>query len=150
MSKAISDKRLAAAGPSTTRIASHLPIPKPPRSLQALPVPPESNAGKSQTRKSSTVASAASSTKARAFLQEGIAQRAVDIDITYIYGYGFPAWRGGPMFYADTVGLPKILARIQDFEKKHGSDLWSPAPLLVRLAAEGKKFKDFDKQKEAQ
>ena len=82
-------------------------------------------------------------------LEEGIAQRAVDIDITYIYGYGFPAWRGGPMFYADTVGLPKVLARIEEFEKKHGSDLWSPAPLLTELAASGQKFKDFDKRKEA-
>jgi 3-hydroxyacyl-CoA dehydrogenase len=82
-------------------------------------------------------------------LQDGIAQRAVDIDITYIYGYGFPAWRGGPMFYADTVGLPKIVARIEELEKQHGSDLWSPAPLLKQLAAAGKKFKDFDKQKEA-
>ena len=81
-------------------------------------------------------------------LEDGIAQRAVDIDITYIYGYGFPAWRGGPMFYADTVGLPKLLARIEEFEKKHGSDLWAPAPLLKKLVADGKKFKDFDKQKE--
>jgi 3-hydroxyacyl-CoA dehydrogenase len=80
-------------------------------------------------------------------LEDGIALRAVDIDITYIYGYGFPAWRGGPMFYADTVGLPKLLARIEDFEKKHGPDLWEPAPLLKKLAAAGKNFKDFDQQK---
>ena len=53
------------------------------------------------------------------------------------------------MFYADTVGLLKALARIEEFEKKHGSDLWAPAPLLRKLAAEGKKFRDFDKQKEA-
>jgi 3-hydroxyacyl-CoA dehydrogenase len=78
-------------------------------------------------------------------LEERIAQRAVDIDITYIYGYGFPAWRGGPMFYADTVGLPKILARIAEFEKKHGADLWSPAPLLKQLSESGKTFKDFDR-----
>jgi len=52
------------------------------------------------------------------------------------------------MFYADTVGLPKVLARIEEFEKKHGADLWTPAPLLEKLVAEGKKFKDFDKQKE--
>jgi 3-hydroxyacyl-CoA dehydrogenase len=78
-------------------------------------------------------------------LEERIAQRAVDIDITYIYGYGFPAWRGGPMFYADTVGLPKILAKIAEFEKKHGPDLWAPAPLLKQLAASGKTFKDLDR-----
>jgi 3-hydroxyacyl-CoA dehydrogenase len=82
-------------------------------------------------------------------LEDGIALRSVDIDITYIYGYGFPAWRGGPMFYADTVGLPKVLARIEEFEKKHGADLWAPAPLLKQLVAEGKTFKDFDKRKEA-
>jgi 3-hydroxyacyl-CoA dehydrogenase len=73
-------------------------------------------------------------------LEEGIALRAVDIDIVYLNGYGFPAWRGGPMFYAETVGLNKVLARIQEFEKQHGSDLWSPAPLIVKLAAEGGTF----------
>jgi 3-hydroxyacyl-CoA dehydrogenase len=73
-------------------------------------------------------------------LEEGIALRAVDIDIVYLNGYGFPAWRGGPMFYADTIGLDKVLARIEEFEKAHGSDLWEPAPLLRKLAADGKKF----------
>jgi 3-hydroxyacyl-CoA dehydrogenase len=77
-------------------------------------------------------------------LEDGIALRAVDIDITYIYGYGFPAWRGGPMFYADTVGLNNVLMRIQELQRKHGSDLWSPAPLLERLAKEGRTFVDFD------
>ncbi len=81
-------------------------------------------------------------------LEEGIALRSVDIDITYIYGYGFPAWRGGPMFYADTVGLSNVLASIEQFEKRHGPDLWSPAPLLRRLAESGKRFGDFDKEKE--
>ena len=80
-------------------------------------------------------------------LEDGIALRAVDIDITYIYGYGFPAWRGGPMFYADTVGLTNVLMRIRELEKKHGPDLWSPAPLLERLANEGRTFTDFDKIK---
>ena len=78
-------------------------------------------------------------------LEEGLALRAVDIDIIYINGYGFPAYRGGPMWYADTVGLKKVYQRIQDFEKQHGS-LWAPAPLLKRLAEEGKTFADFDKQ----
>jgi 3-hydroxyacyl-CoA dehydrogenase len=58
----------------------------------------------------------------------------------YLYGYGFPAWRGGPMFYADTVGPGKVLARIEEFEKQHGSDLWAPAPLLRRLAESGGSF----------
>jgi 3-hydroxyacyl-CoA dehydrogenase len=73
-------------------------------------------------------------------LEEGIALRPVDIDIVYLHGYGFPVWRGGPMFYADTVGLPKVLAKIKEFEKRHGSDLWTPAPLLERLAAAEKTF----------
>jgi 3-hydroxyacyl-CoA dehydrogenase len=83
-------------------------------------------------------------------LGEGIALRAVDIDVVYLNGYGFPAWRGGPMFYADTVGLGKVLARVEEFEARHGSDLWSPAPLLKRLAQEGKTFADADKQKGGQ
>jgi 3-hydroxyacyl-CoA dehydrogenase len=82
-------------------------------------------------------------------LEDGIALRAVDIDITYIYGYGFPAWRGGPMFYADTIGLDNVLMRIQELEHRHGSDLWSPAPLLERLVREGQTFEAFDKQKES-
>ncbi|MDQ1474397.1 MAG: 3-hydroxyacyl-CoA dehydrogenase, partial [Bryobacterales bacterium] len=73
-------------------------------------------------------------------LEEGIALRAVDIDVVYMNGYGFPAWRGGPMFYADTVGLDKVLARVEEFEKVHGPDLWAPAPLLRRLAEAGKTF----------
>jgi 3-hydroxyacyl-CoA dehydrogenase len=79
-------------------------------------------------------------------LEEGIALRAVDIDIIYINGYGFPPYRGGPMWYADTVGLKKVCDRIREFEKQHGP-LWTPAPLLVRLADSGKKFADFDKDK---
>jgi 3-hydroxyacyl-CoA dehydrogenase len=73
-------------------------------------------------------------------LEEGVALRSVDIDITYLYGYGFPAWRGGPMFYADTVGLRNVLARIQEFEKMHSPDLWAPAPLLRKLAESGSSF----------
>src|SRR5579885_1910921 len=82
-------------------------------------------------------------------LEEGIALRAVDIDIVYLNGYGFPAWRGGPMFYADTVGLKNVLAKVEEFEKKHGSDLWAPAPLLRKLAEAGKTFEAWDKEKEA-
>ena len=95
-----------------------------------------SNGAQFRTKKSWNAAYTGSINEGARILEDGIAQRAVDIDITYIYGYGFPAWRGGPMFYADTVGLPKVLARIEEFEKKHGSDLWTPAPLLKQLAAE--------------
>jgi len=82
-------------------------------------------------------------------LEEGIALRAVDIDVTYLYGYGFPAWRGGPMFYADTVGLHRVLARIEEFEKQHGPDLWAAAPLLQNLVAQDRSFASFDEGKEA-
>ncbi|HVP00379.1 MAG TPA: 3-hydroxyacyl-CoA dehydrogenase NAD-binding domain-containing protein [Bryobacteraceae bacterium] len=81
-------------------------------------------------------------------LEEGIALRSVDIDIVYLNGYGFPAWRGGPMFYADTVGLKNVLAKIEEFERRHG-ELWAPAPLLKKLASEGKTFGDFDREKES-
>jgi 3-hydroxyacyl-CoA dehydrogenase len=63
-------------------------------------------------------------------LEEGIAQRAGDIDVVYITGYGFPAYRGGPMFYADTIGLRRVRDRILEFG-------WTPAALLDRLAREG-------------
>jgi 3-hydroxyacyl-CoA dehydrogenase len=82
-------------------------------------------------------------------LEEGIALRAVDIDIVYLTGYGFPAWRGGPMFYADTIGLKNVLAKVEEFEKRHGSDLWAPAPLLRKLAEAGKTFESWDKEKES-
>jgi len=76
-------------------------------------------------------------------LEEGYALRAVDIDIIYLNGYGFPASRGGPMWYADTVGLKKVYERILDFQKHHG-ELWEPAPLLKKLAEQGKGFADFN------
>ena len=69
-------------------------------------------------------------------IEEGIAQRSGDIDVVYVYGYGFPAWRGGPMFYADEIGLDKVLARIREFHERFG-DNWTPAPLLERLVADG-------------
>ena len=73
-------------------------------------------------------------------LGEGIALRAADIDIVYLNGYAFPAWRGGPMFYADSLGLKTVLARVEEFQRRHGDDLWQPAPLLRRLAETGGTF----------
>src|SRR5690606_18080730 len=76
-------------------------------------------------------------------LEEGIALRASDIDIVYLTGYGFPVFRGGPMFYADRVGLMKVARTMEKFAKRPGvtnSDFWQPAPLLAKLAAEGKTF----------
>lgn len=75
-------------------------------------------------------------------LEDGFAMRAVDIDIIYINGYGFPAFRGGPMWYADTVGLKKVCDRVREFEVRHG-EVWQPAPLLKHLAEQGKIFADF-------
>jgi 3-hydroxyacyl-CoA dehydrogenase len=77
-------------------------------------------------------------------LEKGIALRAVDIDIIYLNGYGFPAYRGGPMWYADTVGLKRVYDRISEFHQQHG-ELWEPAPLLKRLAQDGRTFSEFQK-----
>ena len=77
-------------------------------------------------------------------LEEGLALRAVDIDLIYINGYGFPAHRGGPLHYADAVGLDRVLSRLRDFERQHGP-WWSPAPLLERLAREGEAFAAYDR-----
>ena len=73
-------------------------------------------------------------------IEEGIALRASDVDMVYLTGYGFPAHRGGPMFYADTVGLAKVLAAIEKFMQGYNGNQWKPAPLLVKLAQEGKRF----------
>jgi 3-hydroxyacyl-CoA dehydrogenase len=81
-------------------------------------------------------------------LEEGFALRAVDIDIIYLNGYGFPAYRGGPMWYADTVGLKKVYERICEFHKQHGEN-WTPAPLLRQLAEQGKTFAEFSSDKAA-
>jgi 3-hydroxyacyl-CoA dehydrogenase len=78
--------------------------------------------------------------EAASILEEGIALRASDIDMVYLTGYGFPPYRGGPMFYADTVGLPTVLAAIEGFQKGYMGEVWKPAPLLVKLAKEGRTF----------
>lgn len=75
-------------------------------------------------------------------LEEGIAARASDIDMVYITGYGFPFFRGGPMLYADQVGLFNVVQAMKRFQKNPNDDakFWEPAPLLAKLAAEGKSF----------
>ncbi|NML63511.1 3-hydroxyacyl-CoA dehydrogenase [Massilia sp. RP-1-19] len=73
-------------------------------------------------------------------LEEGIAMRASDIDMVYLTGYGFPLFRGGPMFYADQVGLSNVLMAMDKYAKGRHGDAWTPAPLMVKLAAEGKGF----------
>ena len=74
-------------------------------------------------------------------LDEGIAVRASDIDVTYVYGYGWPVYRGGPMHYANSLGLDKVLAKIRHYHETTGDDFWAPSPLLVSLAEQGKRFK---------
>ena len=80
--------------------------------------------------------------EAALILQEGIAQRASDIDMVYLTGYGFPLHRGGPMLYADMVGLPRVLASIERFAAARHGEAWQAAPLLKQLVAEGKGFCD--------
>jgi 3-hydroxyacyl-CoA dehydrogenase len=78
-------------------------------------------------------------------VEDGIAQRSSDIDIVYLNGYGFPAWRGGPMFYADQVGLSEVARALRHIAAQPHADkaFWTPAPLLARLAQEGKTFSGY-------
>jgi 3-hydroxyacyl-CoA dehydrogenase len=78
-------------------------------------------------------------------LEEGVASRSGDIDVIWINGYGFPLWRGGPMFYADTVGLPYVRDRLREFAMVTGDKRHEPAPLLDQLAAEGRSFGSLTK-----
>jgi 3-hydroxyacyl-CoA dehydrogenase len=82
-------------------------------------------------------------------LEEGIAIRASDIDIVYTSGYGFPRYRGGPMFYADTVGLKVIYDRILEFQKTLDPQYWQPAPLLEKLALAGSSFAQWQAERKA-
>ena len=70
-------------------------------------------------------------------LEEGISQRPSDIDVVWVNGYGWPVYRGGPMFYADTVGLDNVLAKLKEFQEQDNDDFWKPAPLIENLVAEG-------------
>ena len=76
-------------------------------------------------------------------LEEGIAQRASDLDIVWLYGFGFPRYRGGPMFYADSIGLKNVYEAMQGFYEIH-RDWLEPAPLLERLAREDRTFAEWD------
>jgi len=75
-------------------------------------------------------------------LEEGVASRPSDVDVVWLTGYGFPRYRGGPLFYADRLGIAHVLARIEALRERFGEAFWSPAPLLVRLAASGRGFLD--------
>jgi 3-hydroxyacyl-CoA dehydrogenase len=73
-------------------------------------------------------------------LEEGLAIRASDIDVIWVYGYGWPVYRGGPMFWADQIGLKVLRDRMLDFRRQTGDDFWTPAPRLATLADQGKGF----------
>jgi len=77
-------------------------------------------------------------------VREGIALRPLDVDVTFLYGYGFPRFRGGPMKWADMVGLDKILADIREFAKEDAL-FWTPSPLLVELVEKGENFESLNK-----
>jgi 3-hydroxyacyl-CoA dehydrogenase len=76
-------------------------------------------------------------------IEEGIALRPLDVDVVFLNGYGFPRHRGGPMKYADSIGLPKILQDILDFSKEEPL-FWRPSALLQRLVAEGRDFSSLN------
>lgn len=81
-------------------------------------------------------------------LQEGVAQRPSDIDVVYVFGYGFPAFRGGPMHYADSIGLTKVYDTICKFKEQYGEKYWQPAQLLERLVKENKTLTQWAKEKD--
>jgi 3-hydroxyacyl-CoA dehydrogenase len=76
-------------------------------------------------------------------LEEGISYRPSDIDVVWVNGYGWPVYRGGPMYYADSIGLDKVMAGLKEFQEQDGDNFWEPAPLIKKLVAEGKGFKDM-------
>ncbi|MCB1845128.1 MAG: 3-hydroxyacyl-CoA dehydrogenase, partial [Halioglobus sp.] len=76
-------------------------------------------------------------------LEDGIAARASDIDVVWINGYGFPRHRGGPLHYADRVGLDTVLARVCEFSERFGERYWKPPALLVDLAKNNGRFADI-------
>lgn len=76
-------------------------------------------------------------------LEEGIAQRPSDIDVVYVFGYAFPVAKGGPMYYADQIGLKQVYDKICEFRDRDGEQYWQPAPLLKQLAEAGKTFAEW-------
>ena len=97
---------------------------------------------RSATRRSSSARIYPMVNEGAKILEEGMAQRASDIDVVWVNGYGWPVYRGGPMFYADLVGPDKVLAKMKDFEATMGDD-FKPAPLLEKLVAEKKQLQDL-------
>jgi 3-hydroxyacyl-CoA dehydrogenase len=80
-------------------------------------------------------------------LEEGVASRAGDVDVVWCAGYGFPRYRGGPLFYADTIGLKTVYDGMMKYRDQFGPMHWEPSPLLTRLVAEGRSLRDWDKSR---
>jgi 3-hydroxyacyl-CoA dehydrogenase len=101
-----------------------------------------SRRARSRTKRSCSAWCSALVNEAAHILEEGIANKASDIDVVYIFGYGFPVYRGGPLNYANEVGLFNVVQAMKRFAKNPLDDakFWEPAPLLAKLAAEGKTF----------
>ena len=78
--------------------------------------------------------------EAAKILQEGVAARAIDVDMVWLHGYGFPRYRGGPLFYADEIGIKNVFETIHKYRDQFGPDFWTPATLLEEMAASGKPF----------
>ena len=77
-------------------------------------------------------------------LEEGMSSRPSDIDVVWVNGYGWPIYRGGPMHYADSIGLPNVLATLKEFWQQDSDDFWQPATLIEKLVADGKSFQDLN------
>ena len=82
-------------------------------------------------------------------LESGVAVRAADIDVVWVHGYGFPRQLGGPMFYADSLGLKHVLGRIEHYRSRVGGEYWQPAALIERLARQGQSFAQWDSERTA-
>ena len=86
-------------------------------------------------------------TEGARILEEGIASRSSDIDVVWANGYGFPRHRGGPMHYADTIGLDNVLATVNDFKNRFGAEYWEPPALLIELAQSNSRFGDYSRDR---
>jgi 3-hydroxyacyl-CoA dehydrogenase len=80
-------------------------------------------------------------------LANGLAYRASDVDVVWTSGYGFPRWRGGPMCYADGLGLDRVVAQIRELANTGGGAYWNPSRLLLELAGSGRTFADYDRER---
>ena len=81
-------------------------------------------------------------------MSEGVAQRAADIDVVYINGYGFPIWRGGPMHHANALGLDNVVEKLQKYKEMTGNEIYKPSEMLIKLANEDGKLNDAPVQEE--